>query len=162
MGKDDETDRILDQWGSILKDLREDYTVLVGRVDWASKLWLLESFREAEKIDWTTPLLKSLDLEYHNLNADKGLYFGLLDEGRVPRITTDQAINLAQEHPPRNTRAFGRGELVRHLLDSPPNGTASDPDESRSRPEGFLPPISSIGPPSNSAVTPPFSCPIPF
>ncbi len=139
-GQDDETDWILDQWGAILKDLRGDYTALVGRVDWASKLWLLESFREAEQLDWTDPTLKSLDLEYHNLNAGKGLYFGLLDEGRVPRVITSQAIALAQDHPPRNTRAFGRGELVRHLLDCPPSRTPAEPQEDRLRPEGFFPP----------------------
>lgn len=115
-GQDEETDWVLEQWEAILNDLRGDYTKLVGRVDWASKLWLLESFREAEHIDWYDPILKSLDLEYHNLHPDKGLYFGLLEEGRAPRTTTDKAIELAQAHPPRNTRAFGRGELIRHLL----------------------------------------------
>ena len=97
--------------------LRGDYTKLVGRVDWASKLWLLETYREAEQVAWDDPIIKSLDLEYHNLNPERGLYYALLDEGRVPRVTTDKAIELAQEHPPRNTRAFGRGEVVRHLLD---------------------------------------------
>ena len=139
-GQDEETDWILDQWESLLKDLRGDYTRLVGRVDWASKLWLLESFREADQLDWSDPMLKSLDLEYHNLNAAKGLYFGLLDEGRAPRVTTDQAIRLAQDQPPRNTRAFGRGMLVRHLLDCPPVGVGRTPEESGSRPEGFFPP----------------------
>ena len=106
-GQDEETDWVLDQWESVLRDLRGDYAKLVGRVDWASKLWLLESFREAEQLDWQDPVLKSLDLEYHNLRADRGLYFGLLEEGRAPRMTTDKAITLAMEHPPRNTRAFG-------------------------------------------------------
>ncbi|HEY6085165.1 MAG TPA: proteasome accessory factor PafA2 family protein, partial [Nitrospira sp.] len=115
-GQDEETDWVLDQWASVLLDLRTGYEKLVGRVDWASKLWLLESFREAEKLDWTDPVLKSLDLEYHNLNPEKGLYYGLMTEGRVPRLTTDKAIELASAHPPRNTRAFGRGELIRHLL----------------------------------------------
>jgi proteasome accessory factor A len=79
-------------------------------------LWLLDSFREAERLEWSDPILKSLDLEYHNLDSNKGLYAGLVQEGRVPRVTTDTAIALAQQHPPRNTRAFGRGEVVRHLL----------------------------------------------
>jgi proteasome accessory factor A len=114
--QDEETDWVLDQWASVLQDLRGDYEKLVGRVDWASKLWLLDSFREAEKLEWTDPMLKSLDLEYHNLHPGKGLYYGLVEEGRVPRLTTDKAIALAMDHPPRNTRAFGRGELVRHLL----------------------------------------------
>ena len=31
-------------------------------------------------------------------------------------MITDKAVELAVQHPPRNTRAFGRGEVVRHLL----------------------------------------------
>ena len=115
-GQDEETDWVLDEWASVLQDLRGSYEKLVGRVDWASKLWLLESFREAERLEWSDPMLKSLDLEYHDLHPEKGLYYGLQDEGKVPRLTTDKAIDLATEHPPRNTRAFGRSELVRHLL----------------------------------------------
>jgi proteasome accessory factor A len=76
----------------------------------------LESYREAERVEWDDPMMKSLDLEYHNLNRDKSLYDGLVDEGRVPRLTTDKAIDLAADHAPKNTRAFGRGELVKHLL----------------------------------------------
>jgi proteasome accessory factor A len=125
-GQDEETDWVLDQWESVLADLRAGYEKVVGRVDWASKLWLLESFREAEKLDWDDPMLKSLDLEYHNLHPGKGLYFGLVEEGRAPRVTTDRAVELARQHPPRNTRAFGRGELVRHLLEHGPPPAEED------------------------------------
>jgi proteasome accessory factor A len=133
-GNDEETDWILAQWESVLSDLRHDYHRLIGRVDWASKLWLLECFRDAEKLEWDDPWLRSLDLEYHNLNPDKGLYFGLLQEGRVPRITTDGAVRLAEQHPPRNTRAFGRGEVVRHLLDSGMQAAAEIRPEDRGSP----------------------------
>lgn len=128
-GQDEETDWVLDQWEAVLCDLRGDYTKLVGRVDWASKLWLLETFREAEQVGWDDPWLKSLDMEYHNLDPMKGLYFGLEQEGRAPRLTTDSAVALAQEHPPRNTRAFGRGELVRHLLAQRPAEPAAGGEE---------------------------------
>jgi proteasome accessory factor A len=133
-GQDDETDWVLEQWESVLNDLQGDYTGLVGRVDWASKLWLLETFREAEQLGWNDPMLKSLDLEYHNLNAEKGLYYGLLEEGRMPRLTTDKAVELAMEHPPRNTRAFGRGELVRHLLTCGPPAESVDRKDERFSP----------------------------
>lgn len=115
-GQDEETDWVLAQWEAVLQDLRGDYTKLVGRVDWASKLWLLESYREAEQTDWRDPMLKSLDLEYHNLHQEKSLYYGLLQEGRVPRVTTDTVIQLAMDQAPKNTRAYGRSELVKHLL----------------------------------------------
>jgi len=135
-GQDEETDWVLGQWECVLNDLRGDYRQLIGRVDWASKLFLLETFREAENLDWHDPMLKSLDLEYHNLHSEKGLYFGLMDEGRVPRLTTDKAVDLATVHPPRNTRAFGRGELVKHLLTcGPPPDT-----EATGKEERFFPP----------------------
>jgi proteasome accessory factor A len=108
----------------VLHDLRGDYQKLVGRVDWASKLWLLDCFREAEHVDWTDPMLKSLDLEYHNLNPAKGLYYGLLEEGRVPRVTTDRLIDLAMDTAPKNTRAYGRSEMVRYLLSERPASVA--------------------------------------
>lgn len=135
-GQDEETDWVLAQWASVLHDLRGDYQKLVGRVDWASKLWLLECFREAEHVDWADPMLKSLDLEYHNLNHAKGLYYGLLEEGRAPRVTTDRLIHLATETAPKNTRAYGRSELVRHLLHELP---ASAADQSPA-PDGLFPP----------------------
>jgi proteasome accessory factor A len=124
-GQDEETDWVLAQWASVLHDLRGDYEKLVGRIDWASKLWLLESFRETEHLEWTDPMLKSLDLEYHNLHHMKGLYYGLLEEGRVPRLTTDFLIQHAMEEAPKNTRAYGRSELVKHLLNTGPVAEAA-------------------------------------
>ncbi len=135
-GQDEETDWVLEQWASVLRDLRDDHTKLVGRVDWASKLWLLESFRNAEQLEWTDPLLKSLDLEYHNLNQTKGLYYGLLEEGRVPRLITDALIHLAMNQAPKNTRAYGRSELVNHLLNT---WVGAETDE-RQQAEGIFPP----------------------
>jgi proteasome accessory factor A len=126
-GQDDETDWVLAQWETVLQDLRGDYAKLVGRVDWASKLWLLESYREAEQVDWHDPMLKSLDLEYHNLDPKKSLYGALLHEGRVPRLTTDTLVDLATEQGPKNTRAYGRSELVKHLLASGASNERSHP-----------------------------------
>ncbi|MFO0774431.1 MAG: proteasome accessory factor PafA2 family protein [Nitrospiraceae bacterium] len=126
-GQDDETDWVLREWEQVLEDLRGDYRRLVGRVDWASKLWMLETYREAEGVGWDDPMLKSLDLEYHNLNPASGLYLGLLEEGKVPRLTTDRAIELAMSQPPRDTRAFGRSEVVRHLLACSPREAGMDP-----------------------------------
>ena len=117
----------------MLSDLQAGYEKVVGRVDWASKLWLLESFRETEKLAWSDPWLRSLDLEYHNVNPSTGLYFGLQDAGQAPRLTTAAAVDLAMHNPPRNTRAFGRGELVKHLLKHAPVDGGGYDTESDSR-----------------------------
>ena len=133
-GQDDETNWVLEQWSEVLSDLRTGYEKVIGRVDWASKLWLLESFRDAESLPWTDPWLRSLDLEYHNVNPHTGLFFGLQEGGQAPRLTTDAAVEVAMYNPPRNTRAFGRGELVKHLLKhstSNNDDALSDPHQAR-------------------------------
>ncbi|GKS57339.1 Pup--protein ligase [Nitrospira sp.] len=132
-GQDEETDWVLEAWDGVLQDLRGEYTKLVGRIDWASKLWLFETFREAERCGWDDPMLKSLDLEYHNLHRDRGLFWGLLEEGKAPRFTTEQAIRLAMDRPPRDTRAFGRAEVVRHLLACGPPAVGPDDRPVRER-----------------------------
>ncbi len=118
-GKDDQTDWIISEWGKTLEALATDPERLVGKIDWISKWWLLDSFREAEGVDWQDPWMASLDLEYHNLNRSRGLAVALEEEGKVLRRTTDDAISLAVECPPRNTRASARGELIRTLLERP-------------------------------------------
>ncbi len=114
-GKDADTDWTINEWGAALEALAGDQTQLIGKVDWISKEWLLQTFLEAEGSDWDETWMASLDLEYHNLNRTAGLSFALEEENRAVRRTTDDAIALAMSSPPRNTRASGRGELIRAL-----------------------------------------------
>ena len=60
-----------------LNDIPKGPEALIGRVDWATKYWMLSEFRKEENLDWHDPWLKSLDLEYHNINKDSGLYWSL-------------------------------------------------------------------------------------
>ena len=157
-GQDEETDWVLAQWEAVLRDLRGEYTSLVGRVDWASKLWLLETYRESEGVGWDDPMLKSLDLEYHNLHSEKSLYHALVEEGRVPRLTTDAFIESAMTHAPRNTRAYGRGELVKHLL----AGTPLPGEDLPEREDPFAPPYIINWSIFKLRGRPPFPMPDPF
>jgi proteasome accessory factor A len=54
-----------------------------------------------------------LDLQYHDLRPDKGLYYMLERQGRTERIATDAEIAAAVRKPPENTRAYFRGECLR-------------------------------------------------
>ena len=76
-GRDEETDWILESWAFTLDALGTKPELLIGGVDWISKKWLLETFRESEGLTWQDPWLQSLDLEYHNINPAKGLFFAL-------------------------------------------------------------------------------------
>lgn len=115
-GLDEDTDWTLQAWEETLNDLDGHFENLVGRIDWASKLWLLENFIEEEGLEWEDPWLKSLDIEYHNINPDRGLYFGLESEEKAIRLTTADSIRQAVEMPPVETRAAGRALLIRKLL----------------------------------------------
>ena len=115
-GTNAETDWILENWASVLTDLPKGPEAVLGRVDWASKYWMLSEFKNEENLDWHDPWLKSLDLEYHNLNKESGLFWGLEASGDGYRKTTDAAVDHAKFNPPRGTRAQGRGELIKLLI----------------------------------------------
>lgn len=116
-GMDAETDWVLREWGETLKDLERDRARLVGRLDWVTKLWLLETFMETEPISWTDPWLASLDLEYHNVDPTRGLFLGLEAQGKTARLTTDADIQAALEAGPSDTRGSIRGVCVRRFRD---------------------------------------------
>jgi proteasome accessory factor A len=115
-GTNRETDWILEGWESVLTDLPKGPEAVIGRVDWASKYWMLNEFRNEENLEWNDPWLKSLDLEYHNLNKETGLFWGLEANGDGYRKTTDEAVEFSKVNPPRGTRAQGRGELIKRLM----------------------------------------------
>jgi len=117
-GSNLETDWILENWESVLTDIPKGPIALLGRVDWASKYWMLSEFKKEENLDWHDAWLKSQDLEYHNLNREAGLYWGLEETGDAVRKTTDQAIELAKTTSPKGTRADGRGALIKALTGS--------------------------------------------
>ena len=75
-----------------LRVLTQDRSQLVGKLDWVTKLWLLETFVREERIGWDDPWLASLDLEYHNVNPDRGLFLGLEAEGKAWRMTSERDI----------------------------------------------------------------------
>lgn len=117
-GRDEQTDWVLQQWDYALTGLETNPMLLDDRVDWVAKRKLLEMYRQAEGVDWNDDMMHSLDLEYHNINPDRGLYYGLVDAGQMLRVLTDEQVDHARTHPPANTRAAARGRVVRRLLDS--------------------------------------------
>jgi proteasome accessory factor A len=110
--QDDEVRWILGAWGEILNDLQRDVMTCVDRLDWVAKKFLLTTFRESEGIDWTDPWLQSIDLEYHDIALDHGLYYELIRAGRMQRFITEADIKAAIFQPPETTRAFFRGRSV--------------------------------------------------
>lgn len=116
-GSDEESDWLLNEWSNTLGLLSQDRSQLVGKLDWVTKQWLLETFLREERIGWDDPWLASLDLEYHNINPEQGLYLGLEAEGKAWRMTTDEAIDEAIRNGPSDTRGGLRGLCVQRFSD---------------------------------------------
>jgi proteasome accessory factor A len=111
-GRDEETEWILESWRFTLDALRNCPDSLIGGVDWVSKKFLLETFREAEGLDWNDPWLQSLDLEYHNIDPSKGLFHALAPAKRIGEWNDRVRRPEAAFVPPTGTRAHGRGRAV--------------------------------------------------
>lgn len=116
-GSDEESDWLLNEWSETLRLLAKDRSQLVGKLDWVTKQWLLETFMREERIGWSDPWLMSLDLEYHNVNPERGLYLGLESQGKAWRITTDADIERAFVAGPADTRGGIRGLCIRRFPD---------------------------------------------
>ena len=111
-GSNDETDWLLESWSFTLDALRSKPESLIGGVDWITKKWLLEMFMESEGLTWDDPWLQSLDLEYHNIDPDKGLFFGVNPAKRIGEWNNSVCRPEATYQPPANTRAAGRAQAV--------------------------------------------------
>lgn len=109
---DTETAEVLEAWEALLDDLGTDVSLAADRVDWVAKLQLLESYRRRDGLGWGAPLLGMIDLQYADLREEKGLYYKLLRAGRMRRLFTEDQVAWAAQHPPEETRAWLRGQLV--------------------------------------------------
>lgn len=113
---DAETEWVLSHWESTLEALEKDPMQLSDRIDWVTKKWLLETFMEAEGCGWDDPRLPGLDLEYHNIDPERGLFLSLEAEGEIRRFVSEEAIQHAMDMPPLDTRAGVRGLIVQKFL----------------------------------------------
>ncbi|CAN5558123.1 depupylase/deamidase Dop [soil metagenome] len=114
---DEEVRWILREWEAVLNDLERDIRLCRDRVDWVAKKELLEALREEEKLSWSDPWLQSIDLEYHNIAPETGLFYELLRQGAMRRFVTESEIKHAIFSPPEDTRAYFRGRSVARFND---------------------------------------------
>jgi proteasome accessory factor A len=113
-GGDAVTDRVLDLWGRTLEAIDTGDLEKVGReIDWISKYVLIERYRAKHGIALSSPRVAELDLKYHDIHRDRGLYYRLERAGAVDRVCRDLDVFEAKSVPPQSTRARLRGEFIR-------------------------------------------------
>ena len=103
----------LEMWEHCLTTIENDPLKLDREVDWVIKHNLVERFRERHDLPLNHPRVALLDLQYHDVNRERGVFYKLQDRGLVERICDDADIDTAMETPPQTTRARLRGEFIR-------------------------------------------------
>ena len=103
---------LVGQWELVLAALERDPMELATRIDWVIKQAMIERFMERKGLDWESPQVQMLDLQYHDLRRDRGLYYLLERQAQVERVVTDEEITRAIQEPPEDTRAYFRGRCL--------------------------------------------------
>ena len=111
------TVEVLQRWESVLTTAEEDPRRLSGQVDWATKLDLIDQYAGRHGLDWGSDKLKMVDLQYHDVRREKGLYHRLAERGKVERLVAESEIEAATTTPPEDTRAYFRGRCLARFRD---------------------------------------------
>jgi proteasome accessory factor A len=106
-------DQALAMWEHCLTGLERDPWSLERECDWVIKHRLIERYRSREGVSLTHPKVALMDLQYHDVSRERGLFYKMQARGLVDRTCTDEAIEEAMDQPPQTTRARLRGEFIR-------------------------------------------------
>ena len=109
----DEEQLALDMWEYTLSHLEDDPLKLDRELDWVIKYKLIEAYRERHDLTLSDARVALVDLQYHDVNRERSLFYRMQRKGMVDRIVTDEEISHAVEHPPQTTRARLRGEFIK-------------------------------------------------
>jgi proteasome accessory factor A len=109
---------VLATWERVLTALDEDPMRLDGVVDWVTKYRLMQRYVERDGVGWDDAKLKLVDVQYHDVRQDRGLYNRMAAAGRMERLVTEDEVRAAIANPPRDTRAYFRGRCLERFRDS--------------------------------------------
>ena len=105
--------RALEMWEHCVTTIENDPLKLGTEIDWVIKHNLIESFRAKHNLPLDDARVATLDLQYHDIRRDRGVFYRMQDRQMVERICKDEDIELAMDLAPQTTRAKLRGDFIR-------------------------------------------------
>ncbi|MBF4546531.1 Pup--protein ligase [Corynebacterium afermentans subsp. lipophilum] len=109
----EEMARVVDLWSRVLDAIAtQDFSGVDTEIDWVIKRKLLTQFKDRLGCGWDHPKLAQIDLTYHDINPERGLFYVLERKGLAARWIDNAAIEKAVDNPPATTRAAVRGEFL--------------------------------------------------
>ncbi|MBI4738919.1 proteasome accessory factor PafA2 family protein [Candidatus Woesearchaeota archaeon] len=104
---------IVNCWEETLVGLADNDPLLERRLDWAAKKSLIDA--RAAKPGSTHRTLDQINLQYHDIDPDKGLYSFLVKNGMMDTMLCKQDICVAASRPPEGSRAATRSAVLNRL-----------------------------------------------
>jgi proteasome accessory factor A len=114
VGGDEIAQLVLDHWRAVLTGLESDPMSLADRLDWVAKYRLVDAYRTRHGLDWADPRLSAIALQYHDLRPGRSL----AARAGLVRISNDDEVAWAVDHPPEDTRAWFRGTCLTRYPDA--------------------------------------------
>jgi proteasome accessory factor A len=108
-----EVDNAIMMWERLLTGLEKDPMTLYREVDWVAKYRLIDRYKAKHNLTLADPKLGLLDLSYHDVSRQRGLYYILERRGEMERVVTEESVRQAMTEPPQTTRARLRGEFIK-------------------------------------------------
>jgi proteasome accessory factor A len=105
---------VLDLWQRALTAVEtQNFALVAGEIDWMMKYQILERYMSKHDLSLGDPRIAQLDLAYHDISRNRGLYYILERHGRAKKVATDVEVFEAKTRPPQTTRAKLRGDFIR-------------------------------------------------
>jgi proteasome accessory factor A len=99
---------VLAKWEQVLTGLERDPGTVANWVDWVAKQRIVDGFAERHSVPASSAKLKAIDLQYHDMRADRSL---ALRCGLDTIVHADD-VAAAMVDPPTTTRAYFRGRCL--------------------------------------------------
>jgi len=109
---------VLIRWEDVLNKLEQDPRLLVKELDWVAKRHMIESYMSRKGCGWDDSRMKLMDLQYHDVRPERGLYYTLERSNLIERIVQEHEIQRAEFTPPPGTRAYFRGRCASKFAQS--------------------------------------------
>jgi proteasome accessory factor A len=109
--------RALEMWEHCVSTIENDPLKLGTEVDWVIKHNLIEAYRSKHHLALDDSRVQALDLQYHDIRRDRGVFYRMQNRSMVERVCTEEDISQAMIEAPQTTRARLRGEFIRAAKD---------------------------------------------
>jgi proteasome accessory factor A len=106
--------QVLNLWERTLSAVESgDLDSVATEIDWVMKRKLIDRYSAKHDLPLSSSRVAQLDLAYHDISRERGLFYLLQRKGAADRIASDIEIFQAKSVPPQTTRARLRGEFIR-------------------------------------------------